>query len=318
MGRYLVTGGAGFIGSQLTGQLLENGDEIVCIDNFNDFYDPQIKADNIKEFKDNEKFSLERGDIIDKDFLEDVFNKYSFDQVIHLAARAGVRPSIKDPLLYEEVNVKGTINILECLKKHNISKMVFASSSSVYGVNQKVPFSEGDLLQQTISPYAVTKVAGELMCYSYSHLYNMAITCLRFFTVYGPCQRPEMAIHKFTRAIFNGEEIPVFGDGLSQRDYTFVDDIVVGIRSAIEKKFAFEIINLGNSYAVKLKDLIAVLERAIGKKAKIKRLEAQPGDVPVTYACIDKAKRMLNYNPQTRIEAGVEKFVTWYRKNNNL
>ncbi|MFC2140574.1 GDP-mannose 4,6-dehydratase [Candidatus Auribacterota bacterium] len=315
MGRYLVTGGAGFIGSHLSRELLSEDNEVVCLDNFDPFYDPQIKLNNIESFNKNLNFCLERGDIRDSDFLEKVFKKYQFDQVVHLAARAGVRPSLKNPLLYEDVNIKGTLNILECLKKYQVKKLIFGSSSSVYGTNKKVPFSEDDLIQKTISPYAVTKLAGEMFCHSYSHLYNISIVCLRFFTVYGPAQRPEMAIHKFTDAIFKDKKISLYGDGSSQRDYTFISDIVAGIKASMENEFSFEIFNLGNSSTIKLKDLIATIERVSGKRAKIEWLEMQPGDVPITYASIDKSKRLLGFDPKVDITTGINIFIEWYQQN---
>lgn len=318
MAKYLITGGAGFIGSNLTARLLSEGHEVVCVDNFDAFYDIAIKHKNISVFKDNDAYTLEEGDIRDYDFMRGLFTRHKFKQVIHLAARAGVRPSIVDPLLYNDVNIKGTLNILECLKEFKIPKMIFASSSSVYGTNKKVPFAEDDLIQKTISPYAVTKLAGEMFCHSYAHLYGISIAALRFFTVYGPSQRPEMAIHKFTDAVFKGKKIPMFGDGSSRRDYTYVEDIVEGIVASMKADFKFEIFNLGNCNTISLKDLITQIEIAAGKKAIIEQLSAQPGDVPITYADITKPKEMLGYNPQTPIEEGIVKFVNWYKEYNSM
>lgn len=318
MAKYLITGGAGFIGSNLTARLLKLGHEIVCIDNLDSFYDIGIKHKNLSAFEGNDGHLFLEGDIRDYDFMRLVFKEHKFDQVIHLAARAGVRPSIVDPLLYNDVNVKGTLNILECLKEFKIPKLIFASSSSVYGTNTKVPFAEDDLIQKTISPYAVTKLAGEMFCHSYSHLYGISVASLRFFTVYGPAQRPEMAIHKFTKAIFDGEKIPMFGDGSSRRDYTYVEDIVEGIIGSMENTFGFEIFNLGNSATISLKELIDVIAKAAGKEAIIDQQPQQPGDVPVTYADIAKSKQMLSYNPQTPIREGIVKFVNWYKEYNSL
>lgn len=315
MGKYLITGGAGFIGSHLTKELLNENQKVVCLDNFDNFYDPKIKYNNLKNFQNNKNFYLEKGDIRNKNFLNKVFKKHKFEQVVHLAARAGVRPSLKDPLLYAEVNIEGTLNILECIKNYKVKKMIFGSSSSVYGTNQKIPFCEEDLIQKTISPYAVTKLAGEMFCHSYSHLYKISIVVLRFFTVYGPAQRPEMAIHKFIDNILKGEEISVYGNGSSQRDYTFIADIVCGIKAAMHQKFSFEIINLGNSHTVSLKDLISIIEKECAKKAKIKRMPRQPGDVPITFASPDKAKRLLKFNPQTDINKGIKNFLAWYKQN---
>lgn len=318
MAKYLITGGAGFIGSNLTAYLLKEGHEIVCVDNLDSFYDIGIKHKNLSAFEGNEAYLFVEGDIRDYEFMRSLFKEHKFAQVIHLAARAGVRPSIVDPLLYNDVNIKGTLNILECLKEFKIPKLIFASSSSVYGTNTKVPFAEDDLIQKTISPYAVTKLAGEMFCHSYSHLYGISVAALRFFTVYGPAQRPEMAIHKFTRAIFEGEKIPMFGDGSSQRDYTYVEDIVEGIVASMKASFGFEIFNLGNSATISLKDLIGVIEEQAGKKAIIEQLPSQPGDVPITYADISKSKDMLGYDPQTPIRDGIVKFVKWYRDYNSI
>lgn len=311
----LVTGGAGFIGSSLTDRLLENGARILCLDNFNDFYNPLIKENNISGSLKNKNFSLIRGDILDKELLDGIFSGNDIHMVIHLAAMAGVRPSIENPLLYEKVNIEGTINLLECMKTHNVKKMLFASSSSVYGGNKKVPFSETDSVDKPVSPYAATKKAGELLCYNYHHLYGFAIYCLRFFTVYGPRQRPEMAIHKFTRQIYSGQNISVFGDGSTSRDYTYIDDIVNGIINCIDRVNGYEIINLGNSSPTKLAELVRLIQDISGRKSEIRMEEMKPGDVFTTFADIEKAKKIIGYRPETSIKEGLEKFISWYEKN---
>lgn len=314
--RVLVTGGAGFIGSHLCQLLLLEGYTIVCLDNFDPFYDPTIKRKNLEEIRattGDGAFHLAEGDIRDAGFLEGLFRGSSFDVVIHLAARAGVRPSLEQPLLYEEVNVAGTLNLLEACREFGVMDMIFGSSSSVYGKNSKVPFSEEDNLEAMISPYAVTKRIGEHFCSVYHHLYGMNIFCLRFFTVYGPRQRPEMAIHKFARFIDQGKRVPLYGDGTSQRDYTYIDDIIEGIMGAMRNLKGYDIFNLGESRTVPLRELVSLLEQALGKKAEIEELPEQPGDVPITYADISKAHRLLDYNPQVGIEEGVERFVRWFR-----
>ena len=310
----LVTGGAGFIGSHLVEQLLERGDRVIVIDDFNDYYAPTIKEENISSVVSNSLFKLYRGDIRDASLIDKVFDENAIHVVCHLAARAGVRPSIQEPILYEEVNCVGTLNILEACKRVGIKNFVFGSSSSVYGSNTKVPFSEEDPVEQPISPYAATKRAGELMCYTYAHLYDIPVTSLRFFTVYGEKQRPEMAISKFTRLIWEGEEIPVFGNGTSKRDYTYISDILQGLIASIDKVSKYEIINLGESRTVELNYLISIIEEKLQKKAIIKRLDDQPGDVPITYADVTKAKRLLGYTPMIPIEEGIERFTTWFLK----
>jgi UDP-glucuronate 4-epimerase len=307
----LVTGGAGFIGSHLVDRLIVEGHHVVCLDNFDPYYDPAIKRRNIAHNLRNENFELVEADVRDKGKLEGVFKNQKIEQVVHLAAKVGVRPSVQDPFIYEDVNIGGTINLLELSRDFNIKNFIFGSSSSVYGISEKVPFSEEDVCQP-ISPYAVSKRACELYCHAYHHLFDIPVRCLRFFTVYGPRQRPEMAIHKFTRLIDEGKEIEVYGDGSSKRDYTYIDDIIKGIMAALDKKFDFQIINLGNSETVELKRLISLIEENLGEKAKIKWLQAQPGDVPITYADISKAKGLLNYHPKIGIEEGIRKFVEWY------
>jgi len=315
MNAILMTGGAGFIGSHLCERLLRDGIRVICLDNFDSFYDPQIKIKNVEEIakKYPELFELVTGDIRNPEHLTGILQKNKFDFVVHLAARAGVRPSIADPLLYQDVNIRGTTVLLEACKKHGVNNFIFASSSSVYGENQRVPFTEKDLDIQPISPYGATKRAGELLCYSYHHLYGINIACLRIFTAYGPRQRPEMAIHKFTRLIDQGEKIPVYGDGSSRRDYTYIDDLVDGILGVVRYHKGFEVYNLGESQTTSLKELIRLIEEAFGRKASIEMLEFQPGDVSVTYADISKAERMLKYQPKVKMGEGIKRFVEWYK-----
>ncbi|MHC4943931.1 MAG: SDR family NAD(P)-dependent oxidoreductase [Planctomycetota bacterium] len=310
----LVTGAAGFIGSHLVKHLLERGDEVVGLDNFNDYYDPRIKRRNLEPCMDRSSFTLIEGDIRDRALMEKVFAEHNFHAVVHLAAMAGVRPSLERPDLYFDVNVNGTLNILECVKQFGTEKLVFASSSSVYGGNKKVPFSEEDDVSFPVSPYAASKRAGEIMCYTYHHLYGLNIYSLRFFTVYGPGQRPEMAIHKFVRRILKGEPIPMFGDGSSRRDYTYIDDIMDGVLKALDRCEGYRIYNLGESRTVKLSDLVARIESECGKKAVIERLGDQPGDVPQTYADIERARSELGYAPSVPIEEGLKRFMAWYRE----
>lgn len=315
-GKVLVTGAAGFIGSHLTERLVCLGYQVVGLDNFDDFYSPTIKWNNIRTLNTTNNFRLEQGDIRDESLLTRIFRASDIDAVVHLAARAGVRPSIEQPLLYQDVNIRGTINLLEACRIYGVKKFVFASSSSVYGLNNEVPFSENQRLDNTISPYASSKAAAELFCRSYNHLYGLPVTVLRLFTVYGPRQRPEMAIHQFTRMIDLGEEISVFGDGTSKRDYTYVDDITRGITQALTyQSRGFEIFNLGDSEPVALEYLICLIQDALGKKAKIRRLPMQPGDVPVTSAEISKAKTILGYKPKVTIEKGIPLFIKWYLEN---
>ena len=324
MRRILITGGAGFIGSHLVDRLLLEGDcQVSVVDDFNDFYDPAIKRANVNVHQKNANFHLFETDIRDKQGLEKVFNEVfdgagDFECIVHLAARAGVRPSLEQPLLYAETNIQGTLNLLELARASGVTQFVFGSSSSVYGINARVPFSEDDPIRQPISPYAATKAAGELLCHTYSHLYDMRCVCLRFFTVYGPRQRPDLAIHKFARLISEDKPIPVFGDGTTRRDYTFIDDIIAGVRAAIDyvadhSNSKHEVINLGESRTVELRELISLLEKELGATAKIDRQPLQPGDVPQTYADITKARRLLDYDPQTQIEEGLHRFVEWFR-----
>ena len=310
---YLVTGGAGFIGSHLVDALLSEGNNVITIDNFDNFYSRDVKLKNIAAALTFDTFQLIEGDIRDRKLLDDLFSNNHFDIVVHLAAKAGVRPSIEDPEGYYDVNINGTLNILEAMKAYDIKKMIFASSSSVYGNNEKVPFSESDVVDFPISPYAATKKSGELLCHTYHHLYDFKINCLRFFTVYGPRQRPDLAINKFTKKMMNGETIQMFGDGTTKRDYTYIDDIIQGIKLAIDNLNGFEVFNLGESRTIMLKDLISIIENKIGEKAKIEKLPLQPGDVEQTYADISKARELLKYDPQYEIEDGIKDFIVWMK-----
>jgi UDP-glucuronate 4-epimerase len=315
MKNLLITGAAGFIGSHLVDRLLVSDVEhITVIDDFNDFYNPSIKRHNIREHLKDERYRIHEADIRDRAALEQIFNGSNFDCVVHLAARAGVRPSLSEPQLYTETNINGTVNLLELARQHGIKQFVFGSSSSVYGINAKVPFSEDDPIRQPISPYAATKGAGELLCHTYSHLYGLRCVCLRFFTVYGPRQRPDLAIHKFAKLISQHKPIPVFGDGTTRRDYTFVDDIINGVTAAIDyDQSNYEVINLGESRTVELRELIALLEKELDTHAIIERQPPQPGDVPQTFADVSKARALLNYEPKTQIEEGLRRFVEWFR-----
>lgn len=317
MRNILVTGGAGFIGSHLVDRLLSEGEwRVSVVDDLNDFYDPAIKRANASTHEKNSNYQLFKADIRDQAALRNIFAGNGFDCLVHLAARAGVRPSLDQPRLYAETNINGTLNLLELAREHGIKQFVFGSSSSVYGINAKVPFGEDDPIRQPISPYAATKAAGELLCHTYTHLYGIRCVCLRFFTVYGPRQRPDLAIHKFARLISEGKPIPVFGDGTTRRDYTFIEDIIAGVRAAIDySKTDYEVINLGESRTVELRELISLLEKELGKTAQINRQPLQPGDVPQTFADIAKARRLLGYNPQTQIEEGIHTFVRWFREN---
>jgi UDP-glucuronate 4-epimerase len=309
----IVTGAAGFIGSHLCERLLKDGWYVGGVDNFDDFYDPQIKHNNIKDCLRNKQFKLVEADIRDSAAMNKVVGEGA-DVVVHLAARAGVRPSIAHPALYADVNINGTVTLLEAAKKNNIKKFVFASSSSVYGNNKKVPFSEDDNVDFPISPYAATKKAAELICHTYHHLTGIAMTCLRFFTVYGPRQRPDLAIHKFARLIETGKPIPVYGDGNMMRDFTYIADVIDGTMASINKCAGYNIYNLGESRPVTVNALISEIEKALGKKAIIERLPVQPGDVERTYADVAKARRDLGYNPNTEISTGLKCFVEWLRR----
>ncbi len=311
--KVIVTGGAGFIGSHTVERLLREGHSVGILDNFNDYYNPAIKRANMRGFAD--QVQLFEGDIRESAFVDQVFAKFQPDAVIHLAARAGVRPSIEQPELYIDTNIKGTFYLLEACRKFACKRFVFASSSSVYGVNKKVPFAEEDAILQTISPYAMTKMTGEQICSNYAQLYAIRCVCLRFFTVYGPRQRPDLAISKFTRAIEDGKNIDKYGEGQTKRDYTFVTDIVDGVMGALNfnGEPLCSIFNLGGSQTVSLNDMIAAIEKAVGKKAIINQMSEQPGDVPLTSADVTKAMRELHFNPTTHTDEGIPKFVEWFR-----
>jgi UDP-glucuronate 4-epimerase len=312
--RILVTGGAGFIGSHVVDSLLADGEDITVLDNFDPFYDRQIKERNIGEHRTNPRYRLIEADLRDADSLARQLTG-PFDMILHLAAMAGVRPSIERPLIYQDVNVRGTQNLLEIAARQKIRHFVFASSSSVYGVNPRVPWSESDFVLQPISPYASTKVSGELLGHVYSHLYGIRFIALRFFTVYGPRQRPDLAIHKFARLIAAGRAIPVFGDGSTRRDYTYVDDIVAGVRAALRyDRTQYEVINLGNNQTVTLIEMIRGIEAAMGTRATIDWQSEQPGDVPQTWASVEKARDLLGYAPRTAFTDGIQRFVDWYRR----
>lgn len=311
---FLVTGGAGFIGSHVCERLLHSGHSVWAFDDLNDFYDPQLKRRNLRELQALAKpFEFIQGDLTDREAVEQVFAEVKFDQVIHLAARAGVRPSLEKPALYQRVNVEGTVNILEAARTRKVKKLTLASSSSVYGVNSKVPFSETDSIFSAISPYAASKLACEALGHVYHHTYGLDIALLRFFTVYGPRQRPDLAIRKFTKLISEGKPIPVFGDGSTARDHTFISDIVDGVMACTDKEFGFEIFNLGESQTVTLTRLIELIESALGKQAVIDRQPLQPGDVPITFADISKARARLGYDPRVKVEQGIPRFVEWFK-----
>jgi len=313
----LVTGGAGFIGSILSDVLLDVGYSVINIDNFNKSYEPLLKRENIRECISNNNYKLYVGDIRDKEFLERLFNENNINFVIHLAALAGVRESLFKPIEYIENDICGTVNLLEAIRKFPVEKLIFGSSSSVYGRTNRIPFVEDDKLELQISPYATAKRSGELYCATYSYLYNIPTVILRFFTVYGPRQRPEMAIYKFTRLIYDGEKVPIYGNGLAKRDYTYIDDIVEGIIKAMNAKYDFEVFNLGSGNSVEIIEVVQIIKRIIGKPAGIVFLPEQKGDVPLTLADISKARRMIGYNPSTSISEGIEKFVDWFLKNRN-
>ena len=313
---FLVTGGAGFIGSHVCERLLHDGHAVWALDDLNSFYSPAIKEKNLKDIASLGKpFTFVSKNLSDVRALDHLFSEVHFDQIIHLAARAGVRPSLDEPEFFQQVNVEGTVNILESARRHGVKKTLLASSSSVYGVNKKVPFSESDPVFSVISPYAASKLACEALGHVYHYVYGMDVVMLRFFTVYGPRQRPDLAIHKFAKLIQTGKPIPVYGDGSTERDYTYISDIVDGVIACTRKQFKYEIFNLGESHTVRLSRLIELLENAMGKKAIIDRQPAQPGDVPRTYADISKARALLGYQPKVKIEEGIPKFVDWFRRN---
>jgi UDP-glucuronate 4-epimerase len=314
MGKHiLVTGGAGFIGSHVTRRLLKQGDRVTILDDFNDFYDPARKRANVAALQTDGHMELVEGDIRDQPLVDRLFADRGFDAVIHLAARAGVRPSLAEPVLYEEVNCVATIHLLEAARQHGPDNFVFGSSSSVYGANRKVPFSEEDEVNQPISPYATTKRTGELLGYNYHHLYGLRVSCLRFFTVYGPAQRPEMAIHKFTDLLARGRPVPLFGNGESRRDYTYIDDIVDGVVAALDLAPRFEIINLGGAETTRLADLVQWISEELEVEPRIDYLPDQPGDVPITHADVGKAGRLLGSSPMVSIRDGLGRFVRWYK-----
>lgn len=326
----LVTGGAGFIGSHLVERLLKEGYKVICLDNFNDYYDPKLKEKNISNVLDNPNFELIRGDILDIRLLDDIFSGNYIQEfqsqslrpktqdlrpnkVIHLAAMAGVRASIISPDVYVDVDMKGTLNLLDMGQMYEIKQFIFASSSSVYGINKKVPFREDDPIKLQISPYAAAKKSAELFCMTYNHLYNIPITILRLFTIYGPRQRPDMAIRKFTGLALKNKHITMFGDGTSKRDYTYISDCIDGFISSLKNPMDFEIFNIGNGKTIQLKELIELIGRATGKEIKIKHLDNQLGDVPITFSDITKARKLLGYEPEVSIEKGVRTFVEWYK-----
>jgi UDP-glucuronate 4-epimerase len=311
--KLLITGGAGFIGSHVADRRLARGDSVVVLDDFNDYYDPLVKRSNVAPHLADPRYRLVEGDIRNRELVFRLFAEESFDAIVHLAARAGVRPSLEQPVLYEEVNCVATLHLLEAAVAHGKPRFLFASSSSVYGINSKLPFAEDDPIERPISPYATTKRAGELHVFSTHHLYGLPAACLRVYPVYGPRQRPEMAIARFIRGLESGEAIPIYGDGGSRRDYTFIDDIADGVDAALEATFAFEILNLGSAHPVTLTELVEALETATGKRAKLDRRPVQAGDVPVTFASVAKAERLLAFRPKVTLEEGLRRSVAWAR-----
>jgi UDP-glucuronate 4-epimerase len=312
---FLVTGGAGFIGSHVCERLLREGHQVWAFDDLNSFYDPQFKRRNLREIQALAlPFEFVHGDITDRTALDEIFSSVKFDQVIHLAARAGVRPSLEQPALYQRVNVEGTVNVLEAARLNGVKKIIIASSSSVYGLNSKTPFSESDPISTAISPYAASKLACEALGHVWHHIYKMDVAMLRFFTVYGPRQRPDLAIYKFAKLICAGKPIPVFGDGTAGRDYTFVTDTVDGVMACTKKEIGYDIFNMGESETISLARMIELLEGALGKKAAIERQPIQAGDVPLTFANISKAREKLGYNPRVKFEQGIKTFVDWFLK----
>jgi UDP-glucuronate 4-epimerase len=312
---FLVTGGAGFIGSHVCERLLRDGHCVWAFDDLNDFYDPALKRRNLRELQALARaFEFVHGDLTDRAALDEIFSSAKFDQVIHLAARAGVRPSLLQPALYQRVNVEGTVNVLEAARLNGVKKIIIASSSSVYGLNSRAPFSESDPIMSAISPYAASKLACEALGHVWHQIYKMDVTMLRFFTVYGPRQRPDLAIYKFAKLICAGKPIPVFGDGSAARDYTFVADTVDGIIACTTKEFGYQIFNLGESETISLNRMIQLLERELGKKAVLDRQPLQPGDVPLTFADISKARKQLGYDPKVKFEKGIQLFAEWFLK----
>lgn len=316
--KILITGAAGFIGSHLCEKLLEDGNTVVGFDNFDPFYERTVKENNLKKSIISESFKLIEGDIRDSESVKKLFDEHSFEVVVHLAAKAGVRPSIEDPTAYNKVNVLGTLNILEMMKKNDIKRLVFASSSSVYGNSTDVPYKETMNVNNPISPYAATKIAGELLCYNYWHLYKISATCLRFFTVYGPRQRPEMAIAKFVQKAYDGNLISIYGDGSSCRDFTYIEDIIQGVVVSTERDLGFEIINIGESETIDLNSLLELIKELTGCDLKTENLPMQPGDVDKTFANIDKAKRLLDYAPVTSVREGIKQYISWLRSNSEI
>lgn len=317
MATILISGAAGFIGSWLSLALLERGDTVVGFDNFHPYYDPKLKRENVALLTPSPRFHFHEGDLRDASFLGKLFATHRIDAVIHLAAMAGVRPSIQDPMLYTDVNLTGTMLLLEAMRIAGVKRLMFGSSSSVYGGSKEVPFREDQIADRPVSPYAATKRAGEILCHTYHHLHGFEIACLRFFTVYGPRQRPEMAIHQFTHKIANGEPLPFFGDGNSRRDYTYVADIASGIIAALDRSRGFQVYNLGGSHTITLKDLVAHLGKRLGREPILNRQPDQPGDVPITYADVSKAERELGWKPVIGVEDGLDRFVKWYRERNH-
>jgi UDP-glucuronate 4-epimerase len=310
----LITGGAGFIGSHTVDALLARGDEVVCVDNFNDYYSPQRKQRNLTEAQSFSSFGLYESDIRDSQGLEAIFSREAPQKVIHMAAMAGVRYSVKFPLLYEDVNVKGTLNLLELASRHRVHNFVLASTSSVYGASKDIPFKEDDAAIQPLAPYPATKRACELLAYVYHHLHGLRCTALRFFTTYGPRGRPDMTPYLFTAAISQGKEITLFDEGRPQRDFTYVEDIVQGVLAALDADHEYEIINLGNSRPIVMRDFVTIIEELLGRKAKIVSPPLPPSDAPVTYADISKARRLLGYSPTTSVEEGMRHFTEWYNQ----
>ena len=312
---FLVTGGAGFIGSHVCERLLHSGHAVWAFDDLNPFYDPQLKRRNLRDLQALAKrFEFVHGDLMDREAVDELLGSVKFDQIIHLAARAGVRPSLEQPALYQRVNIEGTVNLLEAARRGGVKKAILASSSSVYGVNSKVPFAEADPIFKPISPYAASKLACEGLGHVYHRVYGLDVVMLRFFTVYGPRQRPDLAIHKFARLIDSGKPLPVFGDGSTARDYTYITDILDGVMACTQKEFGYEVYNLGESQTVTLSRLIELLEAALGKKAVLDRQPLQPGDVPLTCADVTKAQAGLGYNPRVKIEQGIPLFVNWFKQ----